>query len=649
MLQVRAHEAAGLLLGVAAALAVAPGARASEAKPGTVVQDLYYGEALFQFYQDDHFTALTHLLAARAEGRVSHHDAESELLLGGLYLSYGQHDRAEEIFTRLLADPANPAVHDRAWFYLGKVRYQRGLYAEALDDFARVTGSLPRDLAAEMPMLMAQSQMALGRFDAAAALLDGWKGPDDWLPYARYNLGVALVRLDRLADGARQLDRVGREPAATEELRDLRDKANLALGYAYLQKSLEGQARPVLERVRLNGPFSSKALLGVGWADVAGHRYQEALTPWLELKGRDILDSAVQESLLAVPYAYGELDAHGTAAREYEASLRTFDAEIARLDQVIGQAAGGLVPAVLRADDARLGRWYWQLDQVPDTVESRYLYLLMANNDFQEGLRNVRDLRALEAQLDEWQQKVATFGDIVEARRIAYARREPGFSSGLGTVDLERARARRDALAARLAAAAAGDDPSALADETQLDQWRRLSAIEADAGFAGADDDTRDRERLLKGVLLWDLDRDQRYRLYQQRQSLRELDTLLARAGASQSSAQGARRGSPGEIRDYAARIAAVTPRIATMKASVARARGRQEAHLEALAIDALKEQKQRLAAYRVQAQFALATIYDRAAAARAAGASAPATPGKATSSTVPSPAPGPATARAVP
>ena len=123
-----------LLLG---GIAVSAAPRAADGPPKTVVRDLYYGEVLFQFYKQDDFTALTHLLAARDAGRVGHHEAESELLLGGLYLSYGQHDRAEGIFERLLKDTPTPSVRDRAWFYLGKLRYERGLYAEALASFAK--------------------------------------------------------------------------------------------------------------------------------------------------------------------------------------------------------------------------------------------------------------------------------------------------------------------------------------------------------------------------------------------------------------------------------------------------------------------------------------------------------------------------------
>lgn len=609
-----------LLAGVLAAGAclAAPPVRAGDGPAPKAIRDLYYGETLFQFFQDEHFDALTHLLAARAVGRVSNHEAESELLLGGLYLHYGQHLRAEEIFNRLLTQDVAPSVRDRAWFYLGKVRYQRGLHEDALAAFARVSGALPDGLAAELPMLQAQSLMALERFDSAAELLDGWNGPEGWAPYARYNLGVAFVRQNRLADGARQLDRVGRSSPSSDELLDLRDKANLALGYAYLQQSLDGEARPVLERVRLAGPFANKALLGVGWADAATSDFQGALTPWLELKDRDLLDSAVQESLLAIPYAYAQLDAHGSAAEGYQAALASFDREISNLDDAIGRAAapgGSFVSALLEADDPDVGRWYWQLEELPDSNEGRYLYHLIADHRFQEGLRNVRDLAALADHLQEWRDKLTAFEDMVDTRRQAYAAREPQLTAGLQRADLPALRARRDALAARLDAIESGRDVAGLATDEERDRWQRLAAIGADPGIAGGDAaDLRDRHRLLAGVLAWDLDRDYQYRLWQQRRNLRQLDTLLAQAERGQAGAAQARNGTPAELDEFAARIAAVTPRIERMQTLIAGARGQQEQRLQALAIDALKDQRERLAAYRVQAQFALATIYDRAA-----------------------------------
>ena len=64
----------------------------------TVVKDAHYGEVLYYFYQQDYFPAIVRLLAAQQQEKMQNHDADAELLLGGLYLSYGHHLRAAEIF-----------------------------------------------------------------------------------------------------------------------------------------------------------------------------------------------------------------------------------------------------------------------------------------------------------------------------------------------------------------------------------------------------------------------------------------------------------------------------------------------------------------------------------------------------------------------
>lgn len=601
------------------ALSGAP--RAAEAVPGTVVRDLYFGEVLFHFYQREDFAALTHLLAAREAGRVSRHEAEAELLLGGLYLSYGQHAQAAAIFEQLLAGSPTPAVRDRAWFYLGKVRYQRRLYPEALAALARVGGDLPPALAAEHPMLIAQSHMALGEWQEAQRVLADWKAPGQWLAYARYNLGVALVRLGRVSEGAALLENVGQMRASTAEEKSLRDKANLALGYAWLQAGDAAQAKPALQRVRLRGPFASKALLGAGWADAIAADYRGALVPWMELIDRDLLDSAVQESFLAVPYALGRLEAHAPAIASYERALATFDTEITRLQDAVRRARSGrLLPALLADDDLALGRWYWQLGAVPNSEDSRYLYHLLAGHEFQEGVKNYRDLAFLARHLDAWRDNLATYSAMVESRVAAYEARVPATESRLAATDVAALAARRDVLADRLARARETHDVAALADAAQLGQWQRLQAIGADPRLAEPQNaELAARARLLRGVLQWQLERQFREKLWRTGRELAAAEHALAEAEARVAGIAGTRLEEPRRFGDFAARIAAAEPRIVAMRTAIDRTLRRQEEVLVALAVRELEAQQERLASYRMQARYALATLYDRAAAAQAA------------------------------
>ena len=584
-------------------------------KPGIEVQDLHYGEVLFHFYQDDEFTALTHLLAAREVGRVEHHSSEAELLLGGLYLSYGQHSKAGEIFNRLLTDGVDPAVRDRAWFYLGKVRYRRGLYAQAIEAFANVAGNLPRSLDVERQMLLAQSYMAQGQFADAADVLQTDDGPADWRAFVRYNLGVALVRLQRLEEGAELLDQVGRLRTDDDELRALRDKANLAMGYAYLQNENAEQAKIVLERVRLQGPFSNKALLGVGWANVMREDYRGALDPWLELQDRNLLDSAVQESLLAVPYAFSQLGADGSAATFYMAAMNQFDAEMAGLDIAIQRARSGeLVPDLLRQDASELGRWHWQLEKLPATDDSRYLYHLIANHEFQDGLRTYRDLTALHEHLAEWQEKLHAFDDMIDTRGQAYEQRLPAVENRLTAIELNDMQSRRDDLVAELAAIERSRSYIGLADERESRLWSQLEAVTGNPAWnLEQSEAARQKHRVLKGSLIWNLGRDFKYRLWQQKRSVAELDEALVIAHGLRQRTDAARDSMPAWLDKYATRIDGLAPRIDAMQGKIAALLGRQQQALEVLVAREFSVQKERLATYRVQARFALATIYDRA------------------------------------
>jgi len=582
------------------------------------IRDLYYGETLFHFYQQDHFTALTHLMAARSAGRIRHHADEAELLLGGLYLSYGQHRRAGEIFARLLSPLTEPAVRNHARFFLGKVRYRRGLYRDAIAALEAAKDGLPAGLAAERTMLLAQSHLALGEPGPAARVLADWNGPDDWVAYARFNLGVALAGLNRADEAVAVLDRVGRTRAATPELADLRDKANVALGFAYLQRGAAVEARDALGRVRVEGPFSTKALLGAGWAEAAGADYRAAITPWLELRDRDLLDSAVQESLLAIPYAMQELGAFGSAAEYYRDALAAYAGELQRLDDAIARAGEGrLVPALLHGDNPDLSHWGWSLDRLPGGPDSRYLYHVVADHDFHEGLRNTRDLVALRDHLDGWRQRLTTFRDMIDTQKQAFARRLPDAEARLAAVDIGRLRARRDALAARIERAAQNRAVLELVPRANLTAWRRLVALEESPAWKAPEAAAaRDKQRLLKGILLWDADREFKYRLWQQRRELSRLDSALADARPLSVKADRARAAGPRADDTDTARIDALERRLDRVHARVDSVLREQQRDLHRLAAAALQAQRQRLAGYEIQARFALATIYDRASAA---------------------------------
>ncbi|NOR65891.1 MAG: tetratricopeptide repeat protein [Woeseiaceae bacterium] len=289
-----------------------------------VVKDPHYGEVLFFYYQEDYFPAIVRLLAAQSQSQLSDHADQADLLLGGLLLSYGHHLEAASIFERLLADNVNIEIRDRTWFFLAKIWLQRGYTDNAQTALSNLSEDLPDNLWREAQMLQSQLFINSGQYERAIELLQQWEGETEWASYAKFNLGVALVRNGQVDAAADILDELGDLNPFNEELTSLRDKANLALGYSLLQDGQPLAAKGPLQRVRLEGPFSNKALLGVGWADAEVENYRRALVPWMELRGRDLLDSAVQESMLAIPYALAKLDSISQAADHYVNAIEAF-------------------------------------------------------------------------------------------------------------------------------------------------------------------------------------------------------------------------------------------------------------------------------------------------------------------------------------
>ena len=609
-------------VGAAAAFA-APRADARHKDDGVVVQDLAYGEVLFDFFQEDYFDALTRLLAAEQRNEIPHHQAEAEVMLGGLYLSYGEHRLAGEIFERVLAKSVDPELNDRCWYFLAKIWHERGYQPEAEAALAKITGALPEDLEPQLHMLWAEVLMGQGKFAEALASLQSWKHPGDaWVGYTKYNIGVSLVRLGDVENGARVLDEVGKLEPTTAQLAALRDKANVALGYAWLQASRPVDAKPSLQRVRLEGPYSNKALLGVGWSDAETQNYRGALGPWLALRDRDLFDSAVQESLLAVPYAYAQLGADKQAADRYVEAIDAFNNEISLLTASIDAIEhGALITELLgeHADAADGGSgWYWRLDKVPDTIESRYLYELMASNRFQEGLKNYRDLLYLNRNLDHWAQSLGAFDDILDTRQRAYEQRLPRIDESLSSVDLDAMLSHRVELESRLQQIERSEDVVALGNEDQQKSWRKLSDMESVLARLPNDaesDEIRAKQRFLKGVLEWDLARDYKARLWAEKKSLGDLDRQLREAQRRHHLVQGARDDWPEKFAALTARIASLRPRVAGMQTFAQAALAKQQGFLQSVAVAELKAQRDRLNTYMIQARFSLASIYDRASA----------------------------------
>jgi hypothetical protein len=194
----------------------------------------------------------------------------------------------------------------------------------------------------------------------------------------------------------------------------------------------------------------------------------------------------------------------------------------------------------------------------------------------------------------------------------------PQADAVLASGRLDRYGAERATAGGRLDEVEATQDVSALGTPEERDQWARIERLEAALLTAPQDEETnaiREKARLAKGVLYWRLAESFKARVWNERRTLKDLDQALREAQNRWVRVEKARSATPDNTDEFAARVAALRERLDATQARLAAVAEQQNGLLENLARNELEQQKERIGTYQIQARFALASIYDRAAA----------------------------------
>jgi tetratricopeptide (TPR) repeat protein len=360
--------------------------------------ELLYGEALFHSHQQDYLSAISRLQMAEAQGLLPSSSGEAALLLARMKLAYGMHLEAGFDLHALLGEDVPPPLRNRAWYDLGRAFFHKRYNQAAAEALANVRGEMPTDIIGDYQLLRATVLMSLHRNQEAAQELAQWRGAPELAAYAHYNRGIALVRAGDYAQVVPSLEMAVKMPARGEELLALRDKARLALGYAFAREDDYKRARKQLQAVRPQGPFSNRALLALGWLDYKQGRSESALAAWTELQGRSPTDPAVLETLLVVPAVHRELDALQMATRDYEAAVAAYNTELDRLHGARESVQKGEAVEQLLQSDTRSGL---RTQGTANQEAARFLGPLLASRDFAELHQSHSELRAMLDNMDK--------------------------------------------------------------------------------------------------------------------------------------------------------------------------------------------------------------------------------------------------------
>ncbi len=617
---------------------------AAEEKPKTAVADLRYGVALFHYYQQDYVNAIAELMVADARNGIQGHSDNPELIAGGISLAFGMQNHAESVFSQILQDERRPqSVRDAAWFYLGKLYYTRGDWAAAEQSFNRVSADFKPALRAQLQALQINIRIRDKRYAELTPKTVEQSELRGWNPYALYNLGAAHARegnftqaqlfFNALAD----ID-IAKDPRTRATQWALQDKSSTALGYSYLAEKKYAAAIREFTKVRLDGIYANQALLGYGWAAVAQEEYTTALQPWQLLRSRSLIYPAVQESLLALPFAYEKLNAQGEAVAAYELAEELLAREIQLIrDMRATLTEGELLTLIdakpMAAEEARKalqndeegqgltaviaddGQNWLKLDGT-SIIKTRSAYMseLFAQTRFQTAVLELRDLLRLQRLLQNWQPKLIAYRELLLEKQALRGRQEQQLTQSAFALQAQQLQQRRDQFATRLQQIIAADDYLALADaDTRALQERVTRAGQTIARMQAAGqqtDELAQRQKMFAGILLWRAAQHYPIALAEQQRELAQIDSALASVIKTQTHIDEITATSL-DIQPVLARLQTLQQETATQLHATEQLIAQQTRVLREQVDQQLASHEKRLKNYLSQAHLAVARLYD--------------------------------------
>ncbi|VAW92166.1 hypothetical protein MNBD_GAMMA23-224 [hydrothermal vent metagenome] len=586
--------------------------------PKQTINDLRYGEALYNFYQSKYFSSLTNLMVADKQQPITKQGNEPELLKGGLFLAYGLHNQAHDVFTKLIA--ANLPIHirDRTFYYLGKLFYKKSYYDRAVSALTSITTTLPSYFNDEKLHLLSNIYLRGKKFDKATQLLGQFSDNSEWAYYALYNIGVALIRDGKYEEGIDHLRQISSINAGTSEINALVDKANLAIGFAYIRNNQPDQAPDFLRQVRLEGPLSNKALLGIGWAYSSRDQHKKALRPWMALQTRDTIDTAVQESMLAIPYTLEQIKANTNALGHYQNAVALYDQELKSINSVINVVEDGeLIASLSKVLKAEKEDNDFRLTTPPVSIATPYIEKLIAKHEFQQAYLNLRDLLFLEKILDRWTDQFPAYELMLEERQLRYQRKLPEIKNDTRINKIVALTSVKDKFSEKLTRIKAQKDIFALATEKEKKALEKLNRIEqALKNLNGSKEFEKQKQqfRILKGMMVWKLSREYVPRLWKAEKQLKLVKTALDETKTATKSIKQAWNSAPTRFAGFNEKIIEKKTRIIRLKTKLKHLMGQQQRFLVLMAMRELNNKQRALKHYHARARFSVARLYDKIA-----------------------------------
>jgi thioredoxin-like negative regulator of GroEL len=585
------------------------------------LKELAFGELLYDYYQENYFSALTRLDVAEYKNEIVEHKYHIQLLRGVMYLSYGMLNSAEQIFTQLLSQQSQDEKLAQVRFYLAKTHYLNGQFEQAEIHLQRAESYLPLSLKDEALLIRSQMAFERGDFEQPHQLLQKISAESVHGQFAQFNLAVFLLQKGQLEDAISLFERLYPNQKSDDVERSLYDRANLALGYYFLQQKDFEQARNHLLNVRLNSVFSNRALLSLGWAYYEHDVEDKAIGYWQELTRGDARDPAVQEAAMALAFAYYKrgakkeaLEAFVNAAAMYGQQLTLIESAKEDLKQNLFQRwldTRGLF------GDKIFDRW--AAGDVPVTGHAIEYYLqdVVATNEFNQHFQRFQEMSHLNRVLERWKRQLPVYEEMLSNHRQRYQKIHPQVVEKTQSLLSEDFAAQVNQLAQEANSRLERNDLWVLANAEELEYYNDLMRIKSIMDNIPPEridlEEQREQWRRIYGALMWKLAAQYGPKKYHLETQVKEAQQAIEALRQQSSSMATADSKASTRFLNYDQRITSLTARIESLQQSVEANRHLARQAMEQVLLEKLNKRKQEIDFLLAQTELSIAKIQDEA------------------------------------
>ncbi|WP_026179867.1 hypothetical protein [Hahella ganghwensis] len=537
----------------------------------------------------------------------------------------------------------SPVVRMQAWFYLSKVHYLRRNWEKAQSSLAQVDFELLEDewpeRLEEYYYLKAQTMIGLKQLDALDDLLAEMRDEVDEsslsLSYLTFNKSLALLDRAEIDEALLVLQEISfedyeelledsvdeDEESLRSEILALQDRVALTKATLYLEKGEADQAMKAYRQIRLNGPWSERALFGFALAAANNKRFGLALGALEQLNSMQSDSPWVRESHYAIAYIYEQLEQEGRALKAYRNAVDAYNQssaslldEIRSLDEnyFAGKMALPGTGRKVAIDDPELSTdSYGRLKVQPAAAN---LATLFASEAFLTILKDIRELTFLKNDLETWKSSVGSFEVMVETRKQAREQRVKETAESLAEKQSQEIQERRDRLAGILEQGLQDESGQAFLNEEQLEFKGlieeikdRLKKLENDPDI----EEYREKLRRIEGHFIWQVSETSSAQSWDARKALKELDETLGEYNERRSRLSQLMSDQT-VIATLEQRVDAAKPRIEQLSQRVSRALKTRKEEAAEMARKELRGQQERILTYLNASKLARARIADK-------------------------------------